>query len=323
MACLARLSDGTNPLLPSSVLMFHTRPATTSSSNFQLIINNALKAYEKRTKNDLLGHPLAAQLQACDSPTSILAVLQQQVQEHNQSRTRHQTLTGWLDPTVNVLYAFSATLGEGVGLVFSPARVIFTGVGILLAAAKDVRASQDTLVDIFERIEGYFRRLEIYTAVLPTAEMMDIIVKIMVEVLCILGIATKEIKQGRIKKYVEKLIGRTDLEDALKKLDKLTQEEARMATAEVLRATRAVDDRVAGVDDRVAGVADRVAGVDVRVANIDDRVTCVADMVAVVGERVAGVDNQVASVGEGMAGVGNRVKTVDTRVTAVEDRRYD
>jgi hypothetical protein len=30
----------------------------------------------------------------------------------------------------------------------------------------------------------------------PTPEMMDIIVKIMVEVLSILGIATKEIKQG-------------------------------------------------------------------------------------------------------------------------------
>ena len=99
--------------------------------------------------------------------------------------------------------------------VFSPAKVIFAGVGILLAvcvlancsichsnplvfqAAKDVRASQDTLVEIFARIEGYFHRLQIYTAVSATAEMMEIIVKIMVEVLCILGIATKEIKQGR------------------------------------------------------------------------------------------------------------------------------
>ncbi|KAI0290287.1 hypothetical protein BC826DRAFT_1187375 [Russula brevipes] len=307
--------------------MSHTRPATTSSSSFQLIINNALKAYEKRTKNDLLAHPLAAQLQDCDSPTSILAVLQQQVQENNQSRTRHETLTSWLDPTVNVLYAFSATLGEGVGLVFSPAGVIFTGVGILLAAAKDVRASQDTLVDIFERIEGYFRRLEIYTALSPTAEMMNVIVKIMVEVLCILGIATKEIKQGRAKKYVKKLIGRTDLEDALKKLDKLTQEEAQMATAEVLKAThavdnrvRGVDDRVAGVDDRVAGVADRVAGIDDKVASVNDRVISVTDMVAVAGERAAGIDDKVAGVGEKMAGVDDRVKTVDTRVTAVDDR---
>ena len=67
--------------------------------------------------------------------------------------------------------------------------------------AKDVRASQDTLVDIFERIEMFFRRLEIYTEVQPTTGMMDIIVQIMVEVLSILGIATKEIKRSRISKY--------------------------------------------------------------------------------------------------------------------------
>ena len=63
-------------------------------------------------------------------------------------------------------------------------------------AAKDVRASQDTLVDIFERIESFFRRLEVYTGVTPTTEMTDTIVQIMVEVLSILGIAIKEIKQG-------------------------------------------------------------------------------------------------------------------------------
>ena len=63
-------------------------------------------------------------------------------------------------------------------------------------AAKDVRASQNTLVDIFERIESFFRRLEVYTEVPPTTEMMDTIIKIMVEVLSILGIAMKEIKQG-------------------------------------------------------------------------------------------------------------------------------
>jgi hypothetical protein len=91
--------------------------ATTSSSNFQLIINNALKAYEKRTKNDLLAHPLASQLQACDSPSAILAVLQQQVQGLDHSRSGDNRWVKWLDPTVNILYALSGTLGEGVGLV--------------------------------------------------------------------------------------------------------------------------------------------------------------------------------------------------------------
>jgi hypothetical protein len=64
-------------------------------------------------------------------------------------------------------------------------------------AARDVRASQDTLLDIFERIEMFFRRLETYTEVPLTTEMMDIIIQIVVEVISILGIATKEIKQSR------------------------------------------------------------------------------------------------------------------------------
>ena len=54
--------------------------------------------------------------------------------------------------------------------------------------------------------------------------------------------------------------GRTDVEDALKKLDKLTYEEARIAAAQNLRATHNhdVDDRVRGVDPKVASVGGEV-----------------------------------------------------------------
>jgi hypothetical protein len=102
-------------------IMSQTHTAVTSSpsqaSNFQVIFNNALKAYERRTKKDLLAHPLAAQLQSCNSPSSIIIVLQQQVQELNQSQSSDERLTKWLGPTVNVLHTFSGTLGEGVSLV--------------------------------------------------------------------------------------------------------------------------------------------------------------------------------------------------------------
>ena len=54
---------------------------------------------------------------------------------------------------------------------------------------------------MFERIEMFFRRLEIYTEAPPTTQMMNIVIQIMVEILSIVGIATKEIKQGRISKY--------------------------------------------------------------------------------------------------------------------------
>jgi hypothetical protein len=77
-----------------------------------------LEAYEKTTKNKLLSHPLATQLQSCDSPAAILSVLHDLVQQFDQIRSGDERLRNWLDPTVNVLFAFSAALGEGVGLVY-------------------------------------------------------------------------------------------------------------------------------------------------------------------------------------------------------------
>ena len=86
--------------------------------------------------------------------------------------------------------------------------------------------------------------------------------------------------EGCSEKYGKRLIGRTDIEDALMRLDKLTHEEARMAIAENLRATHSVDERVKGVTEQVLAVDDRVARVDDRLANIDGRVANVDDKVA-------------------------------------------
>ncbi|KAH8986072.1 hypothetical protein EDB86DRAFT_3246200 [Lactarius hatsudake] len=252
-----------------------TPVTTTSSSNFRAIFVAALKAYEKKTKTDLLTHPLATQLQSCDSSSDVLAVLRDRVNEFDQSRSRDERLSSWLNPTINVLYAFSATLGEGVGLIFSPAKVVSAGVGVLLLAAKDVDASQEALADLFERIENFFKRLESYTEVPPTDAMTDIIVKIMVEVLNIFAIATKEMKQGRAKKFLKKLVGMNDIEDALKRLDRWTQEEARMASAQILRLTHSVDDKVKVVDDKVTVVGNQMKNVDDKMKYMDNKMDIV------------------------------------------------
>jgi hypothetical protein len=97
--------------------MSHAQATASSSSTFQLIINSALDKYKKRTKNDLLAHPLATQLQLCNSPSAILDILQQQVQELDQSRSNDERWSRWLDPTVNILYTLSSTVAAGVGLV--------------------------------------------------------------------------------------------------------------------------------------------------------------------------------------------------------------
>jgi len=91
--------------------------SSSSSSNFLPVFSAALEMYEKTTKYKLLTHPLAIQLQSCDSPADILSMLQDLVRQFNQSSSRGQGLSSRLGPTVNVLFAFSAALGEGVGLV--------------------------------------------------------------------------------------------------------------------------------------------------------------------------------------------------------------
>ena len=84
----------------------------------------------------------------------------------------------------------------------------------------------------------------------PTPMMTDIIIQIMAEVLSVLALATKQVKQGRFseyaivytlpmaqcipEKFAKKLLGESDVEAVLQKLDRLTQDEARMTVAQTL-----------------------------------------------------------------------------------------
>ena len=131
----------------------------TDSYNFKAIFEAALKAYKKKTKQNLERHALLTQLQTCDSPAAILDLLQDQVDPN-----ADEGLKKWLNPTINVLYAFSATLGGGIGLVninecvndyyliamrqiFPPATVIFAGIGVLLLVSDHVYSFARALVN--------------------------------------------------------------------------------------------------------------------------------------------------------------------------------
>jgi hypothetical protein len=96
-----------------------TSSSGSSTPNFQPILDKALKEYKKKTGKDLSTHPLAAEINGCDSPDAILIVLQGKAVELDDSRRSDERLTKWLIPTVTVLNALSTTLGQGVGLVSS------------------------------------------------------------------------------------------------------------------------------------------------------------------------------------------------------------
>jgi len=102
-----------------------------------------------------------------------------------------------------------------------PAKALHTGLGVLLAvclssdppwhirsdirvhqAAESVVDSYDALVDLLEVIEHFLKLLDIYTEVPPTPAMDELAVKIMMELLSTLALATKELKQGRSSESV-------------------------------------------------------------------------------------------------------------------------
>ena len=98
-----------------------SRPAARSSSmslsSFHSTFREAILTYNKRTKNDLLFHPLAPLFQSCNDPAVALSLLQRHAQQSPQPRISDEQLKSMLTPTLNGLYAISSSDGEGVGLV--------------------------------------------------------------------------------------------------------------------------------------------------------------------------------------------------------------
>jgi hypothetical protein len=97
--------------------MSHNPRETQSSLNYQLIFNNALAAYKRKTGKDLATDPLLRRLESCDSPDAVLIMLREQIPGFSKSGSNDHKLTDWLDPTVNVLYNFSSTIAGAVRLV--------------------------------------------------------------------------------------------------------------------------------------------------------------------------------------------------------------
>ena len=90
---------------------------TTSSANFQSILDAAFDAYAKQTGIDLLKHPSVDKLQDCRSPDDVLQILSERESAFKDHRDQYRKLIDRLRPVVQVVHGFSALLGEVAGLV--------------------------------------------------------------------------------------------------------------------------------------------------------------------------------------------------------------
>ena len=134
------------------------------------------------------------------------------------------------------------------------------------------------LIDIFERIGHFFARLETYTEVPLTPEMTYNMAQITVEILDILATGTKQMKKSGtsksglrfrfhdadmiLEKFLKRAMGQTDpwtdLEDEVKKLDKLTIEGAMMANAWLLKITDSTYHEGKGINENSTEINEKM-----------------------------------------------------------------
>jgi hypothetical protein len=209
------------------------------SASFQPILDAALADYAKQIGIDPVKHPIVDQLRSCHSPDDVLKLLENKAKEFKDFRDGNRKLIDCLKPVVKVIHAFSGIIGEAVSFVsriqhlllrdftslllsgsvptsrgdirwhrYSPHSTYLLAFSDYMAShdiwmlqvASNVSSSYDALVDLFECIGNFLKRLRIYTDLPLTPSMTDIIVKIMVELLSVLALATKQTKQGRFSR---------------------------------------------------------------------------------------------------------------------------
>ena len=214
-----------------------------STDNFTAIFSGASDEYLRVTGKRLDTHPFAAQLDTCHNPEAVSNLLRTQAHAFSKFHKGDEKLMAWLNPTVNILFAFSGTLGEGIGLVSRLIHSVrlflmtwlnwFSAIltrkddlywywcssrgGSLLRSqshirlrpnfqvVRDVVASHEKIIHLFERINFFLQRLNIYTGIPLTNDLTVLLGKIMAELLSILAISTKAMTDRKMSELIYSL----------------------------------------------------------------------------------------------------------------------
>jgi hypothetical protein len=145
------------------------------------------------------------------------------------------------------------------------------------------------IAELFEYTEKFLRRLDTYTNIPQTPEMQEVIVKLLTEVLSVLGIATKVIGTGTSSELIigdgrpllaypcsetsfMKLVGYTDIDDALRRLDKATQKEALAVATQALDVAYRFHDEVIHVASEVEDVSSSMKDIGSRVKRLEGQI---------------------------------------------------
>ncbi|KAH9042245.1 hypothetical protein EDB85DRAFT_1918767 [Lactarius pseudohatsudake] len=179
------------------------------STLFQPILSAAFADYAEETGIDPAERPFSDELQTCHRLDDTIKLLEDKANEFKDYQEGNRKSIDCLKPVVNVIHAFSGVLGEAISSVpIQPAKAIFVGVDVLLAAASGVSSSLLQCVRWLVRLRRKFPQRPSNPHQSPIDSIgVEISAKIMVELLSVLALATKQIKTGQVQIHEEAVRG--------------------------------------------------------------------------------------------------------------------
>ncbi|KAI0296786.1 hypothetical protein B0F90DRAFT_1819812 [Multifurca ochricompacta] len=214
--------------------------ASSPSSELRLLFETTFSDYEKRTGINLLEHQFSTILKSCDAAESIVAAFRNEIQVLNKFRGDDAaTIMKWLKRIVRLshpLFVNGVLANAFASLSFPPNKAFYAGLGVLLIAidASQVSTNYDMLIDLFRSLEAFLKRLNTHIKMPLTNVMTETVVRILLQLLSTLGLATQQVNQGRLERVGEMLLGENDVEAVLQRLGNTSQNESRTAAGQAL-----------------------------------------------------------------------------------------
>ncbi|KAJ5199305.1 Tetratricopeptide-like helical [Penicillium cf. griseofulvum] len=202
-----------------------------SSPQVASLWTEAIKQYETIAKQKLDDSAVLRVTTVND----LLKVIDDENSQFNGFRDRGHRVRDVIKHAMIPIELLGNVVGGGVSAAYPPSAYVFSGVKLLLEAAKGVSDKYDAIIETMLNLKDFTVRLQVYSEQAISEYLREKLTQILISLLEVLAFARKEVKHGRMLSYGKSLLSGSDGgKEAMTKFTKLVEAENALVGAETL-----------------------------------------------------------------------------------------
>lgn len=225
-------------------------------AQFEAIAADAARRYSASSSKVQLDDFLSPKIKTVNE---LMKQIELQNAQFSQFRAKRHAIFGALANALKPVEVIGEIVAGAAEEGFPPAQNVFAAVMYLINAAKDTSAMYDGIIELFEQLQDFTSRLNIYVQHKLSPAMKEKLTEIMATLFQVLVISTQEVRRGRFKAYFKRLFGvGSPVKEALEKLQALTTGEEKLVLAETYGSVSLLHDTTERVENLVTLVNENV-----------------------------------------------------------------